>query len=88
MKLKKDYVLRQVANTWVVLPLGTADAAFDGMMKLNHSGAFLWQQMEQGKDFGALVDALTMEYEVSREQAEADVKEFLAKLIKAGCVQE
>ena len=88
MKLKKDYVLRQIANTWVILPLGTAETSFSGMMKLNHSGAFLWKQLEQEKEFDSLVDALTMEYEVSREQAEADVKEFLEKLIKAGCVQE
>lgn len=88
MKLKKDYLLRQVANTWVVLPLGTAEISFDGMMKLNHSGAFLWKQLEQEKEFESLVDALTMEYEVSRDQAETDVEEFLEKLIKAGCVQE
>ena len=88
MKLKKDYLLRQVANTWVVLPLGPAEISFDGMMKLNHSGAFLWKQLEQEKEFESLVDALTMEYEVSRDQAETDVEEFLEKLIKAGCVQE
>ena len=87
MKLKKDYVLRQVAGTWVVLPLGEAAVNFSGMLKLNDSGAMLWKVLEQGGDKNALVEALTGEYNVSHRQAEADVDEFLTKLIQSGCIQ-
>jgi hypothetical protein len=87
MKLKKDYVLRQVAGAWVVLPLGEAAVNFSGMMKLNDSAVSLWKILEQGGDKKALVDALTGEYDVSRTQAEADVEEFLATLANAGCLQ-
>ena len=87
MKLKKDYVLRQVADTWVVLPLADASVDFNGMLKLNDSGAMLWKVLEQGGGKDALVDALTGEYNVSRQQAQADVDEFLTKLMQSGCMQ-
>lgn len=88
MKLKKDYVLRQVAGAWVVLPLGEAAVNFSGMLKLNDSGVMLWRILEQGGGKDALVDALTGEYNVSRNQAEADVEEFLNVLVQSGCIQK
>ena len=87
MKLKKNFVLRQVAGTWVVLPLGAETVNFSGMLQLNDSGAMLWRVLEAGGDQEALVNALLGEYDVTREQAEADVQEFLAKLTQTGCMQ-
>lgn len=87
MKLKKDFVLRQVADTWVVLALGEASIDFSGMLTLNESGAMLWRVLEQGGDRDALADALTAEYDVSRELALTDVDAFLNKLLMAGCAE-
>ena len=87
MKLKKNFVLRQVAGAWVVLPLSAETVNFSGMLQLNDSGAMLWRVLEEGGGQEALVDALLGEYDVTREQAEADVQEFLAKLTQTGCMQ-
>ncbi len=87
MKLLKDgFVLRQVADTWVVMPLGQVSLDFNGMLTLNETGALLWQALEKGGDAQALTDALTAEYDVSAEQARIDVDAFLAKLQQAGCL--
>lgn len=88
MRLKEDFALSQVADTWVVLPLGQASVDFNGMLTLNNSGAMLWRVLEQGGDRNALVDALTAEYAVDRDQALADVNEFLGVLLRAGCIEE
>lgn len=87
MKLKQDLALRQVADTWVVLPLGSAIADFNGMLTLNEAGAILWKALEQGGSREKLADALTSEYIVDRATALADVDEFLAKLKNAGCLE-
>ena len=87
MRIKQDFVLRQVAVTWVVLPLAEQTVDFTGMLTLNASGAMLWKLLEQGSDRSALVDALLSEYEVSPQQASADVDEFLSKLKQAGCME-
>jgi hypothetical protein len=88
MKLKKDYVLRQAAGVWVVLPLGEEAVNFSGMLKLNDSGVMLWRALEQGGDKNALVETLTKEYNVSLQQAQTDVDEFLSALMQYGCMTE
>ena len=87
MKLKENFVLRRVLNNWVVLPLGDATVDFNGILNLNDSGALLWQQLEQGAGREELADALTAQYDVSRSQALADVDEFYAILVNAGCAE-
>ena len=87
MKLKENFVLRQVANTWVVLPLGAASIDFNGMLTLNETGAMLWRGLEQGSDREALADAMIAEYAVDRATALADIDEFLNKLLSAGCAE-
>ena len=87
MKLKQNYALRSVANTWVVLPMGTETVNFNGMITLNESGAFLWRALEHGGDRESLADALMQEYIVDREEALADVDVFLQKLQTVGCIE-
>ncbi len=88
MKINENYVLRQIADTWVVLPLEEATLDFNGMMTLNETGSFLWSLLEKGCQQTDLVDALLSEYDVTREQAIADVEEFLNKLRNIDCLED
>lgn len=87
MRLKKNFALRRVAGTYMVLPLGQATVSFEGMLKLNESGALLWNALKNGADLDGLVNTLTAEYEVSEAQARTDVQEFLDKLALVGCLE-
>ncbi len=88
MKINENFILRQVADTWVVLPIGAATVDFNGMMTLNDAGALLWQTLEKGSDREGLAAALCGVYDVSRECALADVDAFLEKLAQVGCIEE
>ena len=87
MKLKENFLLRQVADTWVVVPVGQDMLDFNGMINLNETGALLWKQLEAGADLDALVKVLTGEYDVPENVARVDIVEFLNKLQKAGCLE-
>ena len=87
MKLSEDFVLRQVADTWVVLPLKSETLDFNGIIRLNGSGAMLWKCLEQGNDREGLIRELTSRYDVSAQVAGADVDEFLNTLRKIGCIR-
>lgn len=87
MKIKEGFVLRQVADTWAVLPMAQATLDFNGILTLNESGVLLWNALKQCADREALADALLSEYNVDRDQALTDVDEFLAKLNQAGCLE-
>ena len=88
MKLHEGFVLRQVAGTWVVLPLKRETVDFTGMIRLNDSGAMLWRLLEQGSGRNDLVHELTARYSVSDEEAATDVDAFLDILRSAGCIEE
>lgn len=87
MKIKESFVLRQLADTWVVLPLADKTVDFNGMITLNESGVLLWKALETGADIDMLVDRLMSEYAVDAQQARADVEAFVLKLQEAGCLQ-
>ncbi len=89
MRIKEGFVLRQVASQWVVLPVGQASVSFNGMLSLNAPGVLLWKAMENGcSTREALTEVLLDAYEVEREQAMSDVDEFLATLMRTGCIEE
>ena len=87
MKIKENFVLRKVAGAYTVLALGEATVNFDGVLTLNESGVMLWVLIEQGSTKEDLAKALTDTYDVTYEQALADVDEYLEKLNKAGCLE-
>jgi len=79
MRIKKGFVLRTVCGENVIVGEGLDAINFGRMLCLNEIAAWLWKQaLEQG-DFTAesLAQALCAEYEVSPEQALADVKETI-----------
>ena len=86
MKIKENFALRQVVDTYVVLPLKEATVDFAGILTLNESGALLWRKLESGATREELATALTEEYEVSFETALADVDECIEVFKKAGCI--
>ena len=47
MKLKMEFMLRQVAGYYVVVPVGDACVDFNGMVNLNETGAFLFERLQQ-----------------------------------------
>lgn len=54
MKIKPDFLLRKVAENYVVVPVGTAMVDFNGMINLNETGAFLWEKLEHGAKRGRI----------------------------------
>ncbi len=87
MKINENFVLREVAGSWVVIPIGEKSVDFNGMMNLNETGVLLWRELEKGATKEELVAAITAEYEVSAEEAAKDIDEFLFTLVKAGCLE-
>ena len=83
MKIKEGFVLRNLADTYMVIPIGQNSVDFQGMITLNETGAFLWERLQQDAGCDELVEALLSEYDVEKAMAERDVRDFIEKL-KAG----
>lgn len=78
MKIKPGFILRQLAGENVVVPVGAAGASFNGMIRLNDTGALLWQELAAGADEEQLVQKLLDSCEgAEAETVRADVRGFL-----------
>lgn len=86
MKIKENYMLRKVADCYVVVPIGAAVAEFNGMINLNEVGAFLWQKLESETTFEDVLAAMLSEYEVDEAVAKADLQRFVKELEDAGLI--
>ena len=85
MQINKDFTIQKVGGSYVAVPVGETSKHFHGMIRLNETGAFLWNQMVgTDKTEAALVDALLAEYDVSREIAERDVHTVVTLLLENG----
>lgn len=88
MKRSSAFLLREVAGTLVIVPVGKAAVAFSGMITLNATSAYLWELLETQQTVKTLTDALVSRYAVEQSRAQEDVEEFIRKLMLVGAVTD
>lgn len=79
MKIKNDFILRKVADSYVVVPVGKMTLNFNGIINLNETGAFLFGELQKGADREELIQKLLAEYDVTPEKAANDIDIFIQK---------
>lgn len=80
MRIEKEFILREIAGDYVIVPTGKTALEFNGLITVNELGAFIWGKLQQETSEEELVDSVLEEYEASEETVRNDVKEFLEKL--------
>lgn len=87
MKVREGFVLRKMGGQSVVVSIGAASVDFNGMIKLNETGEFLWHELENEKSEDELVQAMLENYDVSEDVARQGVSAFLNTLKKPGIIE-
>lgn len=85
MKIKDGFIMNRVSSQHVVVPVGDASVERHCMVRLNDTGAFLWERLGADTTPEELTQALQEEYAVADDVARADVAAFLGKL-RAACL--
>ncbi|MDF2472239.1 MAG: hypothetical protein K0R21_21 [Anaerocolumna sp.] len=88
MRIKSGYILRKIAGSDMVVPVGSNIADFNGIISLNESAAFLWRHLTEGVELPHLVTVLAEEYNISKEQAQVDTENFIEGLQQANILME
>ena len=87
MKIKGEFLLREVVGESIIVPLGNSVVNVNGIITLTESAVILWRKLENGVDsIDELVDALLNEYDVDRETALGSVVEFIDQLREKGMI--
>lgn len=84
MKVGKEFILREIAGDYIIIPTGKAVLEFNGLITVNEVGVSIWKMLQEEITFEELVSGILDEYDVDENVAREDIQEFLDKLVKAG----
>lgn len=88
MRRNPDYMLKEVADAAVIVPVGRAALKFPGMISVNETGRILWELLAEERTEGELRQLMYDRYDAPPEQIAADLSAFLRRLRLAGALME
>ena len=89
MKIKNGFFLSEMGEEFVIIAMNEkAKETFSGMLRLNSTGAFLWNKLQSDISENDLVKALENEYFIDSSFAVADCSDFLKTLRGVGLIEE
>ena len=84
MRVDKEFVLREIAGDYIIIPTGKTVLEFNGLITVNEVGVSLWKMLQEEVTIEDLVQGILEEYDVEEEVARDDIQEFLDTLIDGG----
>jgi hypothetical protein len=81
-----NMVVRKIANEIVLVPIKNNVGDLACIYNLNEIGGRIWELIDGATTVEQMRDKIVEEYEVTPEQAEADIIEFLDQLEQEGAV--
>ena len=88
MKIDKNFVLREIAGEYIIIPTGRTALEFNGLITVNEVGMELWKMLQEDVTFDDLLNGILEEYDVDENAAREDIQEFLDRLVKGGILTE
>lgn len=86
MKLKDGVIITEVNREFVAVDTGADGKRFNGMIRLNHTAAFVARQLQSERTVEEIVQAMTAKYDVSDETARRDVHKVVEALSSVGLI--
>ena len=85
MRVDKEFVLREIAGDYIIIPTGKTVLEFNGLITVNEVGVSIWNMLQKEVTFDKLVQGILddVEEQVARE----DIREFLDNLIAGGILK-
>ena len=84
MRINKEFVLREIAGDYIIIPTGATVLEFNGLITVNEVGVTIWNMLQEEITMDELVQGVLAEYEVEEDVARKDIQEFLDKLLEGG----
>ena len=88
MKIDRNFVLREIAGEYIIIPTGKTALEFNGLITVNEIGMELWKMLQNEVTFDDLLKGIMEEYDVDEEVAKEDIRDCLDKLIDGGILTE
>ena len=73
MKLNENFILKTIAGSPVVVPVGEAVNQVKGMITLNGPAEVIWKCLENCDDFDSILATINAKYDAPEELLKADL---------------
>lgn len=88
MKKSEDFILNDIAGNTVLIPVGDKAVSFNGIITLNDTARFLWENIDDNFDADALIALICNSYEdVNKATAEESAEKFISTLKEVGAIE-
>lgn len=88
MKVDKEFILREIAGDYIIIPTGKTVLEFNGLITVNEVGVSIWNMLQDDVTLEELVKGILDEYDVEESVAREDILEFLDILIDGGILEK
>lgn len=86
--LNPNFILTQVADEWLVVPTGEMAQRFNGMMSLNRSSHYVWEQFQQPNSIEQVLQQMKAHYEGNEHDMEVELRLFVSRCLAYQILQE
>lgn len=87
MKIKNGFIVKEVGNQYMVLPVGEGALNFNGIMTLNKTGKFLFELLQENRELDELLEKVLDKFDVDINIAKKDIIEFTQSLQDKGLLE-
>ena len=84
MKLNYEFSIQEIADKYVAVAKNTETQTVEKVFNLNETGALILKSLQDGGDVPSIVSQLLAKYDVTPQEAEAEVNAFIEMLVARG----
>lgn len=86
-KKKEDIVSREIVGETLLVPIRGELANMQKLFALEDVGATIWELLDGKKTLGEILELITDSFDVTPEEAHADLLEFIDDLSEKGLIE-
>ena len=83
-----EIVSRRISDEYILVTIRHNVGDLESIYTLNEVAARTWELIDGKKKLSRIRDSIVEEFDISSQEAEIDLKEFLHKLEKNGIIKE
>ncbi len=83
-----DVVSRKIADELFLVPVKGKMADMENIFTLAPVAEYIWDSLDGRKGLEEILNNVVDRFDVEREQAESDIREFIMELMGAGLIKE
>lgn len=88
MKIKDGFIMKDVAGSKVVLPLGERQTEIRGIITFNDIGAEVFNMLDGTNSVEEIIAKIVKDYDAPYETVKSDVEKLIEKMRANGLVED